>query len=70
VGATLVTSSTVNFSAVSCSGNLVSKVFSNDPNSPFSGGLTFTYELNTDPVPGGQSMSLLTISSFTFSRRM
>jgi hypothetical protein len=54
VGASLVDSTTINFSALTFSGTLTSKVWSGDTSNPF-GGLTFSYEisnnlLSTDPI--------------------
>ena len=64
VGASLVTSSVINFSSLTFSGILTSKVWANDTSNPFLGGLTFTYEISndsgsTDPI------DRLTLSSYS-----
>jgi hypothetical protein len=62
VGATLVTSSTVNFSALTFSGTLISKVWSGDTSNPH-GGLTFTYELSNNLV-SPDAIDRFTLSSY------
>jgi hypothetical protein len=64
-GGLVLASSTVPFAApLSLSGTLVSKVITNDPASPFSSGLTFTYEITMDNVSGAQPAGLFTVSSY------
>jgi hypothetical protein len=63
VGASLVTSSTINFSALTFSGALTSKVWANDASNPF-GGLTFTYELSND-FSSTDPIDRFTLSSYS-----
>jgi hypothetical protein len=62
VGASLVDSSTINFSALTFSGTLTSKVWSGDTSNPF-GGLTFTYELSNDLI-SADPIDRFTLSSY------
>lgn len=62
VGATLVTSSTVNFSALTFSGTLTSKVWSGDTSNPH-GGLTFTYEISNNLI-SADAIDRFTLSSY------
>jgi hypothetical protein len=62
VGASLVTSSTINFSALTFSGTLTSKVWSGDTSNPF-GGLTFTYEISNDLL-SADPIDRFTLSSY------
>lgn len=62
VGASLVDSSTINFSALTFSGTLTSKVWSGDTSNPF-GGLTFTYELSNDLL-SADPIDRFTLSSY------
>ena len=62
VGASLVTSSVLNFSSLTFSGTLTSKVWSGDTSNPF-GGLTFTYQISNDAV-SADPIDRLTLSSY------
>jgi hypothetical protein len=62
VGASLVTSSTINFNAVTFSGTLTSKVWSGDTSNPH-GGLTFTYELSNNLL-SADPIERFTLSSY------
>ena len=62
VGATLVHSAAVNFSALTFSGTLTSKVWSGDTSNPH-GGLTFTYELSNNLV-SADPIDRFTLSSY------
>lgn len=65
LGATLVLSTNVSFVApFAFSGTLTTRIWTNDASSPFSSGLTFTYELTLDANPSAQPVSRLTISSY------
>jgi PEP-CTERM motif len=64
VGGTLLASVTTPFSAGVISGTLVSSVLANDAANPYSGGLTFTYQLGIAPASPDAS-SEMTVSSFT-----
>jgi hypothetical protein len=48
VGASIVTTASIPFTAPTFSGTLVSTVWANDTSNPFAGGLTFTYRLNNN----------------------
>lgn len=60
VGATIVTTASVPFTALTFSGTLVSTVWSGDTSNPF-GGLTFTYQLFNN---GADAIERLTLSSY------
>ena len=62
VGASLVTSSALNFSSLTFSGTLTSKVWSGDTSNPF-GGLTFTYQISNNAV-STDPIDRLTLSSY------
>lgn len=63
VGASLMDSSVVNFSALTFSGTLTSKVWSNDASNPH-GGLTFTYELSNNQS-SADPIDRFTLSSYS-----
>ena len=65
VGATLLFSANNSFNApFAFSGTLTTKIWTNDASSPFSTGLTFTYELTMDANPLAQPVSRFSISSY------
>jgi hypothetical protein len=60
---TLLATTTTPFLSASLSGSLISRVYSGDTTSPFSGGLTFTYQISLN-LSSPDSISQLSISRF------
>jgi len=63
IGGSVVASISVPFVAPTFSGTLISKIWSGDTSNPFSGGLTFTYELSNDSV-SPDPIDRFTLSSY------